>query len=122
MTKISRLYLILCWAIAIFILVAYPMPDYSGTKITYYDKIMHVFLYGVFVVLIQYNFKLNNFYKQRRYYFGVFSFSIAFAYALFGEWIQSYVPGRTVSVYDLLAGVVGIIIFLLSFYVKERIT
>ena len=54
MNKFSRLYVLISWAFAIFILLTFPTPEYIGTKITLQDKFAHAFLFGVFAWLVFY--------------------------------------------------------------------
>jgi len=120
MSKISRFYILLCWWLVILILISFPMPEYEGTKITIYDKLVHAFLFGVFSYLIVYSlipFRGKNFKLSLILLIG---FSASTIYAGISEYIQIFIPGRTVSEYDFLGGLAGILIFLIVCYAKFR--
>ena len=108
MKIILRVFLAASWAGAIFILIATPMPEYAGTQVSYYDKVAHAFLFGIFSYLL-----IRVFACQKNFNLWlaiIFSSLISFLYAAFGEYLQIYIPGRTVSNWDLAAGAAGIII------------
>jgi len=120
MSKISRFYILFCWMLVILILISFPMPEYEGTKITLYDKLVHAFLFGVFSYLIIYSlipFRGKNF---KLSLIMLISFSVSTIYAGFSEYLQIFVPGRTVSEYDFLGGLAGILISLVVCYAKFR--
>ncbi|MFH0892674.1 MAG: VanZ family protein [Candidatus Falkowbacteria bacterium] len=100
-----RAYILFCWVGTIFILIAWPMPEYEGTVTTYYDKAAHTLLFGVLSYLV-YSF-LSEF-KRINTVFAILSgFVLSALYSAFCEYVQSFVPGRDVSQYDLFAGLAG---------------
>ncbi|RLC38953.1 hypothetical protein DRH27_00975 [Candidatus Falkowbacteria bacterium] len=116
MSKISRFYILLCWTVVILILISFPMPEYEGTKITIYDKLVHAFLFGVFSYLIIYSLILFRSKNFKLSFIMLISFLAGAIYAGIGEYIQTFVPGRTVSEYDFLGGLAGILISLIVSY------
>jgi len=118
MKIIPRIFIAISWAGAIFILLATPMPEYHGTQVSYYDKVVHAFLFGVFSYLL-----IRVFASQKNFNLWLaisFASLISFLYSAFGEYLQSYIPGRTVSSWDLAAGTAGIILMQVFVYVGYR--
>lgn len=90
-------------------LVGWPMPvSLWEERLTFYDKGVHAVLFGVLTYLIVLCFKAEKGYPLRRAYY--YSFLLGLGFTAFTEIYQNYVPGRTASELDLLAGVIGIII------------
>lgn len=74
----------------------------SSASIEPWDKLFHLILYGVFAVLAYPVFKEN-----RKYLY------LCAGIVLYGglmEFAQSYMPGRVMSVYDLMANTVGVVL------------
>ena len=108
MKLIGRFYVLIAWAYLIFVLLTAPMPYYEGDTITYYDKAVHAFLFGIFVILA-----VRAFIQIPGLAFKsslLISILLSVTYSGSGEYLQSFVPGRTVSELDFLGGVVGILI------------
>ncbi len=84
--------------------------------IPYGDKIAHVLLYGMMAFLL--NFGLN--FKCIRFFGFPLQLGaiIVLIFAVFEEFTQYYIPSRTFDLGDLLADVVGIILF--SFLKKKN--
>lgn len=137
MKKFAKLYLVLCWAFFIFILISFPMQRAGEfRKISFPDKAVHFIVFGVFAYLIivaGLEFKKADFFssnsqnKQRGDFesrrgnfkiLALFSFSFSFLYAIGCEYFQTFVPGRNANELDLLAGVLGIIFAVIfSFFI-----
>jgi epoxyqueuosine reductase len=107
MKKSLILFILICWTAAVLALLWYPMLNIprSVSGITYYDKIAHLVFFGVMTFLIIAFLKDWNGWKFRRIAF--ISVVIAFVIAVLGEYVQSYIPGRTPSYLDLFAGLIG---------------
>jgi len=118
MFKIKKIYLLSFWAVFVFVLIAWPMKSYDGNVITFYDKIVHAFLFGIFAYLLFIFLEEKT--KLVKYKIYLISFMSAVFYSAFGELIQNYVPGRTVSEYDFFAGVVGVCLALIIIYVQFK--
>jgi VanZ family protein len=110
--------LLIFWTLFVFVLIAWPMADYYGTVVTYYDKIIHAILFGVFYYLLFILLKEKTSFSFLKIY--LISFLSAVFYSALGEFIQTYVPGRTVSEYDFFAGVFGIFLFSILTYVRYK--
>ncbi|MEA1962971.1 MAG: VanZ family protein [Patescibacteria group bacterium] len=114
----KRIILFCLWAFLVLFLIAFPTPEYEGVKITWYDKIIHIIMFGGFSYLLIYSLlesKIKNFLLIL--FFGL---SAGILYSVLGEYIQSFVPGRTVSEYDFYAGAAGSLLFTLIAYVKFK--
>ena len=117
MNFLGRLYLVFSWSLAIFILISAPMPEYVGEKVTLYDKMVHVVLFGVLAYLIVYTLITKT--TQLKLVFLV-SFLLSVLYSGLSEYVQVFIPGRDVSEFDFMAGVLGIILALIYAYNKFR--
>jgi len=118
MRKLVKFYILLTWSFFILTLIAMPMPEYDGNQTSYYDKVVHVFLFGIFNFLI-YGFlreyeKIN--FKSRL----LISFSLSVVYSALCEYIQLFVPGRDTSELDFIAGVFGVFIVSIILYGREK--
>jgi VanZ family protein len=116
MIFLGRLYLVFCWAIVIFILISAPMPEYVSYKTTFYDKGVHVILFGILAYLIVY--ALGGDKNKRLGLIFLTSFFISILYAGLSEYVQMFIPGRDVSEFDFMAGVSGVILALVYAYGK----
>ena len=102
--KLNLLYAVL-WGIFILVLLTMPMKEFETHEVTYYDKVVHFVLFGVFAFLLfRYILAETNkgFLSALKY-----AFLISSLYAFSLEIVQSYVPGRTVDEFDLLLGIAG---------------
>ena len=78
------------------------------------DKVAHFFMFGIFSYLVILTFKNVG---EIIFLIGIFA---GIFYAALGEYIQSYLPSRTVSSYDFYAGAIGALLFTIYYYVKSR--
>ncbi|MEA3398409.1 MAG: VanZ family protein [Patescibacteria group bacterium] len=120
MKLLARLFILFSWAVVIFIFIATPMPENAGIGISYFDKAIHVCLFGIFSYLIILVLACQNSYKLLPAI--IFAFVISFLYAGFGEYLQTFIPGRSASNWDLLAGILGIIAAQFVVYTKFKKT
>ena len=82
--------------------------------IPYGDKIAHAMLYGVMAMLI--NYALS--YRKVK---GMLVGSVlVLTFAILEEFSQIYIPSRTFDLYDILADVVGVILFSLLIKKENR--
>lgn len=110
-TKLPMLYL---WSVIILVVIAWPTPEYNGTVFTWYDKVAHVVLFGIFSYLLA-----GVLFAEKKIKFNhilILAFVSGVFYSAFCEFIQKFVPGRTVSEYDFFAGVIGVISAMIIFY------
>ena len=114
----KRIILFCLWAFLVLALIAFPTPEYEGTKITWHDKIIHIIMFGGFSYLLIYLLAAS---KLKNFLFILFlGLSAGILYSILGEFIQSFVPGRTVSEYDFYAGAAGSLLFTIVAYVKFK--
>lgn len=113
-----RMLLLLSWSILILVLITAPMPSSEGGEVTYYDKIAHAILFGMFSYLFVYVFVDIEKIILRKLI--VLSLIVSILFAGLGEYIQSFLPSRTVSEYDFAAGLIGVVVFLFFTYEKYK--
>lgn len=115
-------FLFFVWTSFVFTLLAWPMPEYEGTIETSYDKVAHIFMFGIFSFLFL---KWRRSASAKRSVY-IYALALGIAYPFFGELVQSVVPGRDVSEKDLAAGIIGsltgIIIFKLFNFPSDQAT
>lgn len=103
------------WAVIIYVLMSISgnyIPEKSFLKyIPFADKIIHAFLFGVLVVLLNNSFlkQYNN--KNNRYYAIIFAIMISVFYAGVTEILQEFFfVRRNADIMDFIADLTGIII------------
>ena len=82
------------------------IADYAHEHI---DKVAHLFLYFGLGVLLHLTFK-NSDHVILRKYAAIFAVILGIIYGISDEFHQSFVPGRSSSVHDLLADGIGVTI------------
>ena len=87
-------------------------------NVPYGDKLGHIFLYGIlaFGVSLALNFRAK-YIKGIKLYYGVL---IVAAFAFIEELTQAFYPNRTLDVYDLLADVIGLVLFSILLNIIEK--
>jgi len=88
------------------------LPDLG---ISFADKIVHFFVFGVLGWLIARGMdiiKVKN--------FMIVSLSIGLAFGIIDEWHQSFVPGRDADLYDLIADFSGVFFFVFYYKLKFK--
>lgn len=123
MLKKNKISILLFWTLFVFFLIATPLPEYDGTIEKLYDKVAHLFFFGIFSGLLAL-ILLET--KLKRYEIFFVSFSAGIVYSALCEVVQIYVPGRDVSDLDFIAGIIGAFIFsflgyILSWFRKPRL-
>jgi VanZ family protein len=94
------------------------MPPGIGPDDNYSDKVVHFFLFGIFFSLLLFYLEEKKTCTNIKKY--LYSFLLSCVYAGACELIQHFIPGRTASYYDFIAGVLGAFVFLLIIYGYER--
>jgi VanZ family protein len=72
--------------------------------------VVHAFLFGIFSYLLAV--VLFDVKKLKKNSVLSLSLFMGVLYSAASEFLQNYIPGRTVSEYDFLGGVVGVIVFI----------
>ncbi len=85
----------------------------------YPDKAVHIILYAGFGFLLYHTLKNSSHHTLRIHAF-IFAVIIGTAYGASDELHQSFVPGRTASIWDLLADSIGISMAQAVIFMKER--
>lgn len=93
-------------------------PFYPLVK--YPDKFIHMALYGIFGILLNASFR----YRYTLAYSSLLAVVIGFLYGISDEFHQSFVPGRTASLWDLTADGIGLLlaqlVIIIVLIVKKR--
>lgn len=101
-----KIYLLAVWSVLIARLLTATMPAIPPDfNFTYDDKLVHLVLFGVLLYFILE--VLEAFLALKYRYLTLCAFVITLAYAQAFEYIQQFIPGRTASIYDTLAGLLG---------------
>jgi epoxyqueuosine reductase len=111
--NIPILFITLAWSGFIFVLIGTPMERGIEIGVSFFDKFVHFILFGVEAELIFLLMGSLGMKKVRSFFY---SFILALGFASFSEYYQSFVPGRTPSELDLMAGVIGMLFFLVVAY------
>ena len=114
MRKYYRLVPAGLWLALIWTLSSLPADEIPSVQVLGIDKLLHLGIYTVLMVLFSFGikgFKLTN--EQR-----LLIISVILLMAAGDEYHQHYIPGRSVSVYDLIANGMGIIV---GFLIGKRI-
>ena len=84
------------------------LPDFG---IDWFDKILHFVIFGILGILTARGFihSSSQFLKKKYYVLGIL---ITVLYGVTDEIHQYFVPGRDASLLDLLADILGIILFM----------
>jgi len=99
------------WSVVIFVLLALPgsaLPKEQGFSIPNFDKLVHIGLFGGFVLLwsLYYSTTGRSQKKLLRIFFIIFL--IAVVYGIGMEFVQKYfIPGRDYDEADMVADMIG---------------
>ncbi len=110
MQKIARIYITACWTFFIFKLLTLPMPSSqdAGLQITYADKLVHFFIFGLLSYFLAKTLEL--FTQKHHRSVLVASLILPTFYGLILEYLQESIPGRSASLLDSAAGLSGSLI------------
>lgn len=108
------------WALTVIVLTLIPSKAIPDVRIFQADKLVHFFIFGVQMVLSSYGlsrtFHLTGKPKKPLLVAALFSFLLG----IFTEFTQQYVPGRSPSVFDMIANTVGVGLGYYLFIVAKR--
>jgi epoxyqueuosine reductase len=110
MKKYLLPFILFCWIASVLYLLWYPMISVPReiSRITFYDKAAHLVFFGVMTYLFLATGLAWKKFKFKQLAF--FTFTTVVLINLLGEFVQAYIPGRTPSYLDFLAGLFGILI------------
>jgi VanZ family protein len=91
-----------------------PMTSDITDNLDGIDKVVHFLMFGIFSFLIVHAFEDKG---QKIF---LISATVGIFYAAFGEFIQSFLPTRSVSLYDFYTGAIGSLFFVIYYYVRTR--
>ncbi len=123
--KISKSFIIyqgpaILIAISIFIFSSIPYPPDIKLSVTNEDLIKHAIAYGIFGFFIaQALFFEHGFVRLKRNYI-IFAIILGILYGISDEFHQSFVPGRSSEISDVVADSVGIIIGTILFHFNRK--
>lgn len=111
------------WAMAIFAGSSIPSEDFPNLLIFTQDKLLHLTAYLGFGVLLERAFRHQTLLRQLARHSKLSAILCAALYGLSDEFHQSFVPGRSMDPWDLLADVLGVVLAmtLLSAYQRFRL-
>lgn len=101
----AKIYIILCWALFIFILIATPFTETTANGFTIYDKNIHFLMFGVFAFLLGWGLRAQR--RKKGILVDVIIMIVVISYILTTEYIQSFIPTRNPAFWDVVAGAVG---------------
>lgn len=78
------------------------------------DKVAHFLMFGIF------SFLMIHAFEDRGQKIFLISAAAGIFYAVFGEFVQSFLPTRSVSLYDFYAGAIGSLFFVIYYYARTR--
>lgn len=109
---IRRLWPSLLWALIILLLTGLPgnyFPEVTSFwEWLSYDKLVHVFMFGVLSFLIFYNLREQYWKSQNRYIYVLVILGLTLAYGLLTEVLQANVfVRRDGNLFDFLANTIG---------------
>lgn len=91
---------------ALFVVMHVPVGGPAPVPINHFDKLVHCGLYFLLVWLGGWSLRSRGHYRSLR---SLMMWAVVYvAYAALDEWLQSFV-GRTMSLWDFLADMVGIV-------------
>ncbi len=105
----------LVWMACIWVMSSIPSRDIPSIKLIGFDKLAHVSVYAILGLLV------NSWLKARKLtrLSAIIVYAVLILTATFDEYHQYYIPGRSVSVYDLFANTTGLLIPLCIYLLKH---
>ncbi|MFH1665631.1 MAG: VanZ family protein [Candidatus Omnitrophota bacterium] len=96
------------WFFAILLLSLLPGRAFPSVDIDNFDKIVHILEYFILAVLIIVTMYYTDVFERRKIY--LFTLISGVLYGILLELVQRFVPGRTMSLFDALFNVAGVIL------------
>ena len=116
-------YLILAvsWGLIILLLTMTPgkaIPDYTFLS---YDKLGHAFFFGVLVLLLAPGLKTQEKYQSLKRHAVAAAFLLANLYGFIIEYLQSFIPDRSMDYFDALANSTGTVFGIAAFFLCNKL-
>lgn len=97
----------LLWMGLIFIASSIPSAEYSNLGLFRFDKLIHLVVYGVLGFLIHRALSRQTRFPSISRFAGIWTVLLCVLYGITDEFHQSFVPGREMSGYDMIANTAG---------------
>lgn len=112
------------WSLIIVWIISLPpaiIPKTPFLNIPHFDKLVHAFIFAVFIVLLNYGLIRQSSFWTRKYLYTI-SLVIGVIYGAGTEWIQlHFIAGRTGEWWDFAANITGCLAGTLVFmYLKKQ--
>lgn len=117
MGKFTKIFITAYWAFFIFYLLTYPFPPSQEYGVSYGDKVVHFFIFGALAYLLFGILEMTGITLSLNLLLGLV---LASGYGAVLEYYQQFIPGRTASFYDSLAGTLGALAAAAVVYYLER--
>lgn len=115
MNRFSKIFLLACWLVLILKLLTYPNPGVNHLfQFTYSDKLVHLILFGGLIYFLLE--VIESFFVVRYLFVVLLGLVFSTSYALLMEYLQDFIPGRSSSFSDMLAGAVGSLLAVVIIY------
>lgn len=105
--------------IAIFIQSSFEQIGLPYLGFVWQDKFLHFLVFGILAFLIARSFKNTSISSLNKYY-SIWAIGITTIYGILDEFHQYYVPGRSSTIADWIADVLGAICFIAVFHWWEK--
>ena len=105
--------------LAIFIQSSIGKLSLPDVGIEWFDKIVHFFIYGLLGLLTVHGLKHASHQLLQKHYLWI-STLICIFFGATDEIHQFYVPGRFASVWDWIADILGILVFVLVYHLRQQ--
>jgi VanZ family protein len=113
---IKKYLLTLGWALFILIATLIPGKTIPSVPIFGIDKLVHFFIFGVLIFLWLYDSNKDSVNRLKKQH----SFMLSILYGISIEFIQYYIPGRSCSIYDIIANSIGVALGYYAFTIYKK--
>lgn len=115
MKRYYKILIFIVWSLLILKLLATPGSEFSSVfDFPFDDKLIHALLFGVFMYLFME--AVEAYFAIHFSTLSIVGLAVTFGYTSSLEYLQNFIPDRTVSIYDTLAGIIGAVIATLIIY------
>lgn len=108
------------WAVTLAILMLLPGESFPDSKLFSYDKLAHLGVFAILSGLVMFGSCRTNLFGRTKTALLVYPLMISIVYSAGLEYLQTFSPGRTSDVYDLIANIAGAIFGVLVFYIFNK--
>ncbi len=105
--------------LAIFVQSSLSKIDLPDMGFFWQDKMMHFIVFGILAVLIGRSFRKTNITLFNKYYI-IWAVGLTCIYGIIDEFHQYFVPGRSSTVGDWIADMLGAASFVILFYYRKK--